>query len=52
MIVGDNAPREMRMCAVSAMGVVMRSLREVEEGLERPMREMDDKMQGDTLMRG
>lgn len=51
MGVGGNAPRERRTYAVLAMKVV-RGWKEAGEGLERPMQEMDDTMQEDTLLRG
>jgi hypothetical protein len=48
--VGDNAPREKRMCAASAMRIV--SWMGAGEGSESPMQEMDDTRRVDTLLRG
>jgi len=48
--VDDNAPREKRTCEVSAMGPA-KSWMGAGEGLGRPMREMDDTRQEDTLLR-
>ena len=48
--VGGNALREKRRCAASAMRIV--NWMGVGEGLESPMREMDDRRQVDTLLRG
>ena len=49
MVEGDNVPRERRMYVV-AMRVV--SWKGVGEGLGKPIQEMDDTRQEDTLMRG
>src|SRR5579863_1538388 len=48
--VGGSAPRERRRCVASAMRIV--NWLGVGEGLESPMREMDDTRQVDTLLRG